>query len=283
MNKKIIIFGSNGYLAKNLIHRFKDNNTYIKINSKKDKSYIVDDELLIKIFKNNDFDIILNCVGLADIDLCEKNLKLALDLNYKFPKKLGLFSNIYKKNIKIIHISTDQFYDGFGFKKEDEVNINNNYTKSKYKGEEILSKYNPLIFRTNFIGRSYDKDKKGLSDFFYQNLNNNKYCDAFNDIYFNPLSFETLSKVIEKSFSNNITGTFNLGSRGSISKYDLGLFFAKKLNKEKYLRKKSSEEYFITKRSKNMTMNINLFENKFEYNLPNISDELNQLSKEYSF
>ena len=43
--------------------------------------------------------------------------------------------------------------------------------------------------------------KKSLTDWIIFSLINNKKINVFNDIFFSPLTFDTLSKIIEEIFN----------------------------------------------------------------------------------
>ena len=55
--------------------------------------------------------------------------------------------------------------------------------------------YNTLILRTNFIGKSLHQTKNSLTDWIFNNLENNIPINAFSDIYFSPLSFKSLALI----------------------------------------------------------------------------------------
>ena len=122
--KNILIFGSNGFLTTNLRYRFNNNHNIKYAGSKNfDFKFNYFYENLEKILNHNNFDLILNCIGCADIDECEKNKDLAYRLNCEFPSYLIKSLNKYKKKTKIIHISTDHFYDSDNFSTEKDIQI----------------------------------------------------------------------------------------------------------------------------------------------------------------
>lgn len=280
--KNILIFGSNGFLTTNLRYRFNNNHNIKYAGSKNfDFKFNYQQEDLEKILNQNHFDLILNCIGCADIDECEKNKNLAYRLNCEFPSYLIKSLNKYKRKTKIIHISTDHFYDSDNFSTEKEIKIINYYSETKLLGEKILMDYDSLILRTNFIGKSLHPTKTSLTDWFFYNLQNNIPFNAFSDIYFTPLSFHSLAIIIQLIFDNFQYGIFNLGSVGSISKFDLANNLAIIMKKENLINKISSDNLFQTKRAKNMSMNCDLFSNVFKYKLPSIDDEISNVYNEY--
>ncbi len=280
--KKILILGSNGFLTSNLKHRFTNSNIIKYAGSKNgDFKFSAFDDSINDIICENDFDIILNTIAYTNIDLCEQNKELAFKLNSEFPRILMKAVKKNKKKLKLIHISTDHFYDNDQPSKESDILINNYYSESKMLGERILLDFDSTILRTNFIGKSIHNDKKSLTDWIYNNLENNIKFNAFNDIYFSPLSFNTLTKIIEYLFNNLNYGLFNLGSRGYISKYALAYKFSKTLNKSHLIINSTSQNQFKVKRSKNMIMDSSFFEKTFNYKIPNIENEIEFVFNEY--
>lgn len=281
--KKILILGSNGLLSVNLKHRFKNDNNNIKYAGSKnyDFKFLVLQDNLDNILNKNYFDIILNCIGNANIDDCELNNHMANKLNIEFPKLIVDTLKKFKRKTRVIHISTDHFYDNLILSNENNIKINNYYTKSKLEGEKILMQIDSTIIRTNFIGKSFHKNKITLTDWFYNNIKNNIKFEAFEDIYFNPLSFTSLTSILEYLFEKSINGVYNVGSVGKLSKYDLAIRINKLFNKRNLIIRSKSDNVFKVNRSKNMLMDCGHFENNYSYSLPLIDDEINLILKEY--
>ena len=110
-------------------------------------------KLDINKLKNFNFDLIINCIGLSNIERCEKNHELAKKLNITIP---NILNNFAKKNkIKLIHISTDHLFNGKRnlYFENDKTNPLNVYAKSKLKSEQDILKKNrdALVIRTNFF------------------------------------------------------------------------------------------------------------------------------------
>ena len=114
-------------------------------------------EKLKDLIKNINPDIIINCVGNTNVDFCEKNKKIAFNDNALTVKNLVYCLQFLKTKPHLIHISTDQVYNGV-FKgnpsRENEICAKNIYGISKLKGELELKNYKKkTILRTNFFGK----------------------------------------------------------------------------------------------------------------------------------
>src|SRR5690349_9546684 len=78
---------------------------------------------------------VVNCAALADIDACEDTPELARFLNTDLPTQLA--KACFKRNVKLLHVSTDAVFDGQrdGFYSELDVpNPQGVYAQTKLDG-----------------------------------------------------------------------------------------------------------------------------------------------------
>ena len=98
---------------------------------------------LNKVYDQNPFDGIINCAAYSNVDKAEIETEKAYETNERGIKTLVSFAE--KKNLFIVHFSTDYVFDGTSrilLKEEHAKNPVNHYAKSKLAGEKILSKAN---------------------------------------------------------------------------------------------------------------------------------------------
>lgn len=217
--------------------------------------------------------IIINFAGLTSIELCEKNIKLAKKINYLIPLHLMSWIRNNSKS-RLIHFSTDHVYSGRGPHKETKTKIVNNYAASKKMGEMVLDLERSLILRVNFFGASNSK-KKSFSDWIVNSIKNNKKINLYKNIFFNPLSFQTLSKILLILIKKPIFGIYNLGSRNGMSKFQFAKYFIRNLKKD-YSNYKAINYSDLNdvKRSHDMRMNVNKIEKKLNIKLPTLKSEI---------
>jgi len=283
---KIIIYGSSDFLDKKLV-KFLNKKNYKLLNDGKRKKKLKATKNLFKFFlaeiKKNKPDAIINLVALTNVDQCENNKNLAKKTNIFFSKELVKAINAYHKKVHLIHISTDQVYDGKGSHKENTIKPINFYGYTKLQGEKFAKKTFSTILRTNFIGKDENKKKTNLSDWIVNSVVKNKKIDVFENIFFSPLHTSTLVKLIEKVIKMKKKGTFNLSSKSKISKAD----FAKKLCKELRLSVKNinktsyNKKSLLAKRPLDMSLNVTKFEKHYNVKLPKVTNEIKKLAKEY--
>ncbi len=180
MNKpKYLVIGSKGLLGSEIIKilKFKKRNYYtaarknanLKINLKNFSK-------LKKFILKHNFNYVINCAGIINIDECEKKYNNILKVNYFLPKHLSDLS--IKKDFKLIHISTDQVYckkKNQLSKEDDKIYAINKYAKSKILSEKVVKKNKRnLIIRTNFTGKKRNTKNTSFIDWLNNQIVNKK-------------------------------------------------------------------------------------------------------------
>ncbi|MBA7587126.1 dTDP-4-dehydrorhamnose reductase [subsurface metagenome] len=120
---------------------------------------ISDYKALEKFGKDKKIRWVINCAGYTKVDKAEEEIYQAFRINKDGVRNIALFSA--KKQIRLIHISTDYVFDGrqeeergaVAYSEDDKTNPINIYGKSKLAGEEetkkTLEKY--FIIRTAWL------------------------------------------------------------------------------------------------------------------------------------
>ena len=163
-----------------------------------------------KLIKKHDPDIIINCAAITNIEKTENDTQKLFLVNAQGPGNIAKIAKKYSK--KFIHISTDSVFDG-NKKKYNELDLPNplnEYSKSKFQGEQLVleNNSNSIIVRTNFYG--YDENGKFLFNWIINQLNNKKSIIGFEDIIFNPLEINNLSELLLELCLIEFTGIIHL-------------------------------------------------------------------------
>lgn len=182
-----------------------------------------DPKELAKQFQQLKADVVVNCIGLTNVEACENDQKLAEFTNVEIANTIAKACK--DSNIKLVHISTDHLFDGdlaFACEHEKKVPLNV-YGITKSKGEDIVLDTNPsaLIIRTNFFGWG-PKYKPSFSDKILESLKKNKPIQLFNDVYYTPVSVANLRENILDLLEKNASGVYNVASNERITKYEFG-------------------------------------------------------------
>lgn len=229
-------------------------------------------------------EVIINLVGLTDVDLCEAKPNSAYMANVRTVENITGWIKKTKAPCHLVQISTDQVYDGTGPHLEEQVALTNYYAFSKYAGELAASATSRTILRTNFFGRSRCEKRKSLTDWLFGALSNGDSIQVFDDVLFSPLSMATLSEMIDLVLRKKLMGVFNLGSHNGMSKANFAFAFAEELGlpTRNMTRTKTDKVTFLrTYRPKDMRMDCTRFEEGFQMQLQNLVDEVKLAAKEY--
>lgn len=285
---KVVVLGSAGLFGSTLVPFLGSRWHEVKTHSRGDGGQYQADlndplganELLEKI----EPEVIINLVGLTDVDRCETHPNQAYLANVRTVENIADWIKREKASCHLVHISTDQVYDGAGPHTEDHATLMNYYAFSKYAGELAAASVPSTIIRTNFFGRSHCAKRASLSDWLFRALSNGDPIQVFDDVLFNPLSMITLSEMIELIMRKKPIGVFNLGSHGGMSKADFAFAFAEELNLSTSAMTRTSTDqvtFLKTYRPKDMRMDCSRFENTLGVKLPMLRNEIKRVAMEY--
>jgi len=176
-------------------------------------------------------DIIVNAAACTDIEVCQRRPEIAYKANIEIPYFLSeIIKSDEFSDIFVVHISTDHVYSNLGFTPENNTNCVNNYASSKLYGEIPLQKMGALILRTNYIGRS--EQKNSYLDWVIESIKNNHNVLLYNNILFNPTEPANIAENIFYGFVEKVSGIYNIGSEGGWTKANIFLSLAERFNKK---------------------------------------------------
>jgi dTDP-4-dehydrorhamnose reductase len=280
----ILILGSNGLFGSFFKKFLKKKKIKFLTVGRKNSDFngnILEYNFLSKVIKIIRPKIIINFAAYTNVENCETNQKLAHKLNVDLPANI---SHLISSKSYFIHFSTDHIYSGRGPHKENKVNkLLNIYAKTKFLGEKNIKHKNSCILRTNFFGKSIVKDRSSFTDWIYNQAKKNYKFKLFNDVYFSPISMNSLSWYLLIILKKKIKGVYNLGSNEGMSKKDFVLNFSKNLRstKIKYNSISLCDSLLKVKRPKDMRMNCGKIEKKLGIKLSNLIDEISLTAKNY--
>lgn len=172
-------------------------------------------------------EVVLHCAAMANVDQCENEPDLAGRVNSELPGEIAEICK--RKQIKLVHISTDAVFDGQtgNYIETDPTNPINTYARTKLAGEQAVSQANPdaIIARVNFYGWSL-KGQRSLAEIFYYNLSSSKAMRGFTDVFFCPFHVDQLTDVLLRMLKKDLKGLYHVTSPESLSKYQFGKMIA---------------------------------------------------------
>ena len=242
---------------------------------------------LNKVYDQNPFDGIINCAAYSNVDKAEIETEKAYETNERGIKTLVSFAE--KKNLFIVHFSTDYVFDGTSrilLKEEHAKNPVNHYAKSKLAGEKILSKANcsHTTFRISWLfspfGNNFVKTMLKLS-------NIKEEIKVVKDQLGSPTFGIDLAKVVLDNLTNPKFFNFNcyhFANKGSVSWYE----FAKKIieisKRDCFIKPCLTTEYEThAVRPKYSILDTKRIENNLSLSIPDWEDALTRCLKKYNF
>jgi dTDP-4-dehydrorhamnose reductase len=224
---KVLVLGKNGQLGlsiKKVLAELVLKNDYFFIG--RDQLNLMETLDIERYFNINNIDVILNCTAYTNVDKAEEEKIIARRINSLAIGELAKISA--RKNIKLIHISTDHVFDGDlnrPYNENDKTCPLNIYGKTKLEGENAILKslpLNGLIIRTSWLYSEYRKNfVKTMLDLSREK----KELNIVSDQYSTPTYCSDLAKVVidiieDDSFQkNNKTQIFHYSNNGISSWY----------------------------------------------------------------
>jgi dTDP-4-dehydrorhamnose reductase len=230
---------------------------------------------------------VINLVAATNVDQCETQPELAWQAN------AGVVAAIAEGILAVhsdpasrphlVHISTDQLYDGRGPHEEDEVHPINVYSLSKYAGELLAERVGATVLRTNFYGRSRSACRVSFSDWLVRSLREKAPITVFDDVKFSAIHIDTLCEFIARSIELRPAGVFNAGCRDGISKagFALALAHALGLSTDNVKIGTSADAALKARRPVDMTLQVARLEAALDLQCPNMLNEIQYTAKEY--
>lgn len=222
---RILIVGASGLLGSRVFDRFKSRNEVVGTSHTSgsnlnlqciDATKYSEVEKLVLDFKPN---LIINCAGLTDVDVCESQPEYSWLLNVKLPANLARTANLTSS--RYIQISTDHFENSGPTSESDDVLPVNVYGFHKLLAESIIDDIyaNHIIIRTNFFGLS-NGPKDSFFNWILKSLENRVEIKGFKDIFFTPVGIEVLIDSIEFLVGVDYRGKINVSASESLSKFE---------------------------------------------------------------
>ncbi|RHX78271.1 SDR family oxidoreductase [Leptospira yasudae] len=280
IRKKILVTGSEGLLGSSLVPYLKNLDYDVIRHSRSGDTEangdLVDKKIVWEVLDRHSPDFIVNLAAATNVDECEQKPNFAYLLNVRVLENIASWIRARQAAAYLIHISTDQVYDGKGPHSEENVELTNYYSFSKFTGELVASTVRSTVLRTNFFGYSKNAKRRSFSDWIIESIDSDKDITVFEDIRFSPLSLVSLMKMIHTVLVTPKEGIYNLGSKTGISKADFAYRLAEILDKSNAKIRKGSifDLNLRAYRPRDMTMDVSRFEGAFKVELPTIEDEI---------
>ena len=198
-NKRTLLIGGSGTLGSSIIK----SKIFKNIDTPNKKKLNLLNKSSIRKFLSKKYDFVINCAAIARMKECEKNPKKAIRVNVfgtlNLVTEIIKYESVYKKKIKLIHISTDGVYpsNNGNYSEKSMTKPYNVYGWTKLFSEifvKMLKSY--VIIRTRF----FDKNKI-------------QFDNAATDIITSMLEVKNLVKEIKFISTTSFNGVINVGKK----------------------------------------------------------------------
>lgn len=280
---RVLLIGSTGFLGNALKRQLHD---YHVLCPTKNELDITNFESIDQFLKNHQCSIIINAAACAKPDKCEQDPSRSYALNVSGPEILAVLSK--RKNIPLIHFSTDYVFDGNKtnpYVEIDTPNPLNIYGKHKVEGEKKVRVNNQkhLIFRLSWL---YGISKPNFFTLIRDTIENQRELSIVTDQIGVPNSVDFIAREItyvvdtlKMNSSFALYGTYHLSTLGQISWFQFAQKIESLYNANKYILPISTKEFqknhaLSVKRPEFSVLCVDTYSNLFQRKLPNWDIEL---------
>jgi dTDP-4-dehydrorhamnose reductase len=195
---RILILGAGGRLGAALTREYREKfDVTVFTHSQID---FADFDELEETVSRMDFDLLINCAALTNVDLCEEQPDQAFRVNAEAP---GLLAEICsQKKAKLIHFSTDYVFDGEKrepYTEEDAARPISTYGESKKDGEQNVFALQDrhLVVRVSWV---FGPDRASFVDAMIQRARENDHVDAIADKFSTPTYTSDIAEMLPRFF-----------------------------------------------------------------------------------
>jgi dTDP-4-dehydrorhamnose reductase len=281
--KKILITGGTGQLGSELKVLAMGGPQYEFIFPDRSQLNLEQPESIVSFLQDIQPDCIINCAAYTAVDKAEQEPQKADAINHLAVGILAKWS--FQYNAQFLHVSTDYVFEGiatFPLKEEDATNPQNEYGKSKLKGEQAAKQTNPetIIIRTSWVysqfGANFVKTMLSL-------MQERNHLNVVQDQIGSPTYAKDLAEVILKIINSDQwkPGTYHYANEGNISWFEFATAIKEIAGQKCELLGIPSASYPTpAKRPAYSLLNTAKIKNTFGITIPHYRDSLEKCIKQ---
>lgn len=283
---KLLVTGCTGLLGSNICYNLRSSfeitgisrGPFLMSGIKHIHADFSNSEDMRELFDANEYDAVIHCAAITNVDACEKDPHRAFEVNTDAAYALSRLAQ--SQDARFVFISTDAVFAGESevpYKETDPVDPISIYGQTKVKAEEkILENRNSLVVRTNMYGFNR-LSKESLSEWVIRSIQQGNDIRMFHDVVFNPLLVNTLANSIMQALRLEEHGILNIGCTTPLSKYDFGREIAARMGQPCKIQPISVDDFgFMAKRAHYMHLNCDKAQ-KLGISLPSIYDDIDEM------
>jgi dTDP-4-dehydrorhamnose reductase len=218
---KILLLGHKGMLGSDLLTQMSLHHEVVGMDKEEIDITSADD--CAKAIGKTAPQIVINAAGYTNVDGCETAKEECFAVNAEALKNIAVAC--HRKNIRIIHFSTDYVFNGTGsapYKEDDDCDPINTYGASKLAGERYLQTLaqNYIIIRTAWL---YGVNGKNFVRTILEKAKTTPRLTVVDDQLGSPTYTKDLAAAVDLLIEKNAQGIFHVTNRGSCSWYQFAV------------------------------------------------------------
>lgn len=227
---------------------------------------------------------IVHAAAYTDVDGCETNRELALEVNAEATKHIAIAAA--ELNAHVVYVSTDYVFNGEKglYTEEDQTDPINHYGYTKLKGEEYVKRYTEswCIARPSVIYGWSLTGKLNFATWIMNNLSKGKEIKVLVDQHVSPTLNTNLAEMLLEIAERRIDGILHTAGANRISRYDFAVKCAETFNLSADLitPAKIGEMSWKAKRPIDSSLNVNKVETMLSVKPLKINDALKMMKKQ---
>jgi dTDP-4-dehydrorhamnose reductase len=212
---RIVIVGSGGRLGRALSRAYQHIAEVIGFDHS--QLDLVNFDQVEKRLRPLEFDLLINCAALTNVDYCETHREEAFLINAEAPALLARLSR--EKSARMIHFSTDYVFDGSQttpYTEEDEAKPISIYGESKLAGERNVLEESDgsLVVRVSWV---FGPDRASFVDQVIKNAQERAEAAAVADKFSTPTYTLDLADWLKTAWQADLNGVLHLANAGACS------------------------------------------------------------------
>lgn len=238
---KILITGSNGLLGQKLIDLIAPKTDHQLIATSRGENRvepgdylyesmdITDSDDVLKVIKNHQPDVVINTAAMTNVDQCENEKELCLQLNVNAVKYL--VEACKETGAFLLHLSTDFIFDGENgpYDEQAEAKPVSYYGETKLEAERIVmeSDIDWAIARTVLVyGITPKMSRSNIILWVKKSLEEGKDIQVVNDQWRTPTLAEDLAIGCFLIAEKKAKGLFNISGKDFLNPYQMAVMTA---------------------------------------------------------
>jgi dTDP-4-dehydrorhamnose reductase len=218
---KILLLGHKGMLGTDLLTRMRLHHDVVGMD--KEEIDITSAGECAQAIEDTAPQIVINAAAYTNVDGCETAKEECFAVNAEALKNIAMAC--HRKNIRIIHFSTDYVFNGTGsapYKEDDDCDPINTYGASKLAGERYLQTLaqNYIIIRTAWL---YGANGKNFVRTILEKAKTTPRLTVVDDQLGSPTHTKDLAAAVDILIEKNAQGIFHVTNRGSCSWYQFAV------------------------------------------------------------